>query len=279
MNRACRAGRINSNVFLWGLVWLTALFCSSTVHANELVVIELNGRTAEDVIPLLQPMLAPGGSISGLNDKLIIRTTPSNLAELKSMLEVIDAPPRSLLVTVRQGNSAREREVDVEVSGSIGNNGASVTVPEAQSEGIEVRARAQDSGRSGNTIQSIRVLEGNPAYIAVGQSIPIRGSTGADGREYVEYRDVVTGFYATPRVRGQRVTVALSTSADTVSNRVSGAARIQRADTVVSGELGEWIEVGSISGTGDNQETGIIFFRSNRSDSQRTIYLKVDEVR
>ncbi len=278
MNRACRAGRINPSVFLWGLIWLVVLFCSSAVHANELVVIELNGRTAEEVIPLLRPMLAPGGSISGVKDKLIIRTTSSNLAELRSMLEVIDAPARSLLITVRQGNSEREREVDVEVSGSIGNDGASVTAPEFQNEGIDVRARAQDSDRSGNTIQSVRVLEGNPAYIAVGQSIPVRGSTGTDGREYVEYRDVVTGFYATPRVRGRRVSVALSTSADTVSDR-GGAARIQRADTVVSGELGEWIEVGSISGTGDNQETGIIFFRSNRSGSQRTIYLKVDEAR
>jgi hypothetical protein len=42
-------------------------------------VIELNARTTDEVIPLLEPMLACGGTIGGLRDKLIIRTTPANL--------------------------------------------------------------------------------------------------------------------------------------------------------------------------------------------------------
>jgi len=281
---------------LVGLLSLATLVWPPATRAAELVVIELNGRTAEEVIPLLQPMLAPGGTISGLRDKLIIRTTPSNLAELRAMLDIVDAPPRRLLITVRQGARGQEREVDLDVSGSVGGDGARVTLPEtspraaenpggvsdaepAPGNSVKFQARAENSQRNANTFQTLQVLEGSSAYIAIGQSIPIRGSVGSDGRETIEYRDVVTGFYATPRVRGNRVTVALATSADSVRDRVTGAAQIQRTDTVVSGTLGEWIDVGSVSENARDQETGIVFYNSSATGDQRRVYLKVEEVR
>ena len=269
---------------LAGLAGVSLLQPFIPLFANELVVIELNGRTAEELIPLLRPMLAPGGKISGLNDKLIIRTTPSNLAELRAMLDVLDAPPRRLRITVRQDAGRRERDVDLEVSGSVGTSGqpsgASGKRPSEASDGnISASASARASERNSGVAQSVQTLDGSPAYIAIGQSIPVRGSIAADGREYVEYRDVVTGFYATPRVRNERVTVALETSADRVNRPIDGSARIQRAETIVTGELGEWIEVGTISSDADGRQIGIVFFESSAATSESRIYLKVEELR
>ncbi len=289
---------MTGGVFLATLRWLAAvalLLGVTTAHASEMVVIELNSRTAEEVIPLLRPMLAPGGSISGLKDKLVIRTTAANLAELRAILAVVDAQPRRLQITVRQGASAQKRDLDVDISGSVGDDDVRVTLPDSrahtsrttgadasdaqrQDDGIRVQASAANSAASRAAQQSVQVLEGNDAYIAVGQSIPVRGRSAAGG-EYVEYRDVVTGFYATPRVNGDRVTVALATSSDTVHNRNKGSARIQRADTVVSGRLGEWIEVGSVSQSSEGRGTGIVWYRSEETSEARRIYIKVDEIR
>ncbi len=270
------------------------LFGLASAHASEMAVIELNSRTAEEVIPLLRPMLAPGGTISGLKDKLVIKTTAANLAELREMLAIVDARPRRLQITVRQGASLQSRELDVDIAGSVGNDDIRVTLPDSptdihtrsgkgaatgppESSGVSVHAGATSSARARNTLQTVQVLEGNGAYIAVGQSIPVRGrSTG--GGEYVEYRDIVTGFYATPRLNGDRVTVALATSSDTVRNRNNGTARIQRADTVVSGKLGDWIEVGSVSQSSDGRDTGIVWYKTGETSDDRRIYIKVEEL-
>jgi hypothetical protein len=64
-----------------------------------------------------------------------------------------------------------------------------------------------------------------------------------------------------------------------VRGRETAAAQIQRANTIVSGRLGEWIEVGSVSQSADKRETGIISYNSGASADQRRIYLKVEEVR
>ena len=282
---------MTARVRVYRLAWIamTAMsLCLTVAEASELAVIELNTRTAEEVIPLLKPMLAPGGSISGLKDKLVIRTTASNLAELRKILAVVDARPRRLQITVRQGATARAEELDVEISGSVGSDGARVTLPDSsrgiqrrsgddQGNGVRVQGSATRSTAARSALQTIQVLEGNSAYIAVGESIPFQaGSVGT--RETVEYRDVVTGFYATPRINGDRVTVALATSSDSVRDRTSGSTRIQRADTIVSGRLGEWFEVGSVSRAADGRDTGIVWYNSGATSDDRRIYIKVEEL-
>lgn len=47
-----------------------------------LEVIPLKYRTAEQVIPIILPMLAREGGVSGLQNQLVVRTTPANLEEI-----------------------------------------------------------------------------------------------------------------------------------------------------------------------------------------------------
>ena len=62
--------------------------CAAAAHAQQIVleVIPLHYRNAEEIIPVLEPLVARGGTISGLNNQLILRTTPDNLAEIKHVL-------------------------------------------------------------------------------------------------------------------------------------------------------------------------------------------------
>lgn len=261
-----------------------------------LEVIELRARRADDVIPVLRPLLAPGGTISGLQGKLIVRTTPANLAELRRVLDLIDAAPRRLMISVRQDDSATREDNAVEITGSVGSDRARVTVPgSGETSGSTVqggsgddalRARVLDkrSVGSGANVQTVQVLEGNTAFIRLGESVPVRSRTtistpqGVREVESVEYRNVDAGFYATPRVSGGQVTIQLSARRDAVLDRDTGAARIQRVDSVVSGRLGEWIEVGSIVEDASSVETGTISRRSTVSSDRRRTYIKVEEM-
>jgi hypothetical protein len=260
-----------------------------------LEVIELRSRSAEEVVPMLKPLLAPGGTISGLRDQLIIRTTPANHAELRRILDTIDRVPKRLLVTVRQEDSALRDSRDFEASGSIGTDRARVTVPGTPGGGATVqgargddRARARVQGTqsagSGRSLQTVQVLEGNAAFIRLGESVPIRNRTtvigpgGAAAIDNTEFRNVEQGFYAQPRVSGDSVTVQIAAQRDTLLDRNTGASRIQRVGSVVSGRLGEWIELGGVVENADRVDTGTVTYRSSTGTDRRRTFIKVELV-
>jgi len=270
-------------------------------HAAErqvLEVITLGYRQANDVIPMLEPLLAPGGTLSGMNNKLIVRTTPANLAELKQILASVDSAPRRLVISVRQASGADMARDAASASGSvaIGDN-ARVSVPrqpgtrndpgvsvQSGSTRIEGRAISSRSARNDNVTQTVQVLEGNPAFIRVGQSAPVSSTQviqTPNGRQVIsgtQFVEADTGFYATPRVHGDRVTLEISTSRDRVRNPATGAASVQRVDTVVSGQLGEWMELGGSTETVERSQGDILSRSRDARRDERRVMLKVDEV-
>jgi len=266
-----------------------ALALAAQAQQNVLEVIELKYRNADQVIPMLKPLLVPGGTISGMQNRIIVRTTPQNLAELRKVLDIVDAMPRKLKKSVRQESAASESRTETELSGSIGNDRRRVTVPGTGNEeggNVEIRrgddkvrgrASQSQSGATDNSVQTLQVLEGNEAFIQIGQSVPVR-SQSAQGSETVQYRAVGSGFYVRPRVSGQQVTLSIGTRRDSVADPNSGAINVQHVDTVVSGRLGEWIELGGITQESAQREGGTVYRRSVTGSDNRRIFLKVEQI-
>ncbi len=273
------------------LIFVIMLALALVAQAQTVLeVIELNYRNADQVIPMLKPLLAPGGTISGMQNRIIVRTTPQNLAELRKVLDVVDAMPRKLLISVRQQSTASGTGSEAEVSGSIGNDRARVTVPGTSSNqgGTVVIRRGNDqvrgrvsqsqSAATDSGVQTLQVVEGNEAYIQIGQSVPVR-SQSAQGSETVQYRDAGTGFYVRPRVSGNQVTLSISTRRDSVADPNTGAINVQHVDTVVSGRLGEWLELGGIAQESVQRDSGTVNRRSVGGRDDRRVFLKVDEMK
>ncbi len=69
------------------LIQIVVLFplCINSAQSQQmqLEIIPLNHRTVDEVISVIRPLLPPGGSINGMNYQLIVKTTPSNLSEIK----------------------------------------------------------------------------------------------------------------------------------------------------------------------------------------------------
>lgn len=265
---------------------LLMVFASMPIGAQvtAVEVITLKYRTAEQVIPLLRPLLDKDGSMTGMQNQLIVRTSAGNLNDLKKILASIDAMPRRLLITVRQDASLDRERSETRVSGRIATGGDSA-----------VRARI-DNTRSLNddrNMQSIQVLEGNSAFINFGQSVPVpqrqvtrtvvNGQVVERVSSAVEYRDVQTGFHVLPRVNGDRVILEISPQRDTFSppeqNLPQGSVNTQRAATTVAGRLGEWIDLGGIAQGGVNQQTVILGSSRETASDNRRILVRVEEIR
>lgn len=277
---------------LLAIAMLAFALCSAGASGQTVLeVIALKHRTAEEVIPVLTPMLARDGSLSGLRGQLIVRTTPANLEELRRILLAVDVAQRRLLITVAQ-----------DVSGEGSRRGADValrtddhlrlTIPGAAGapkDGVEVRildARNTDNLR---VMQTVQVMDGGSAYIQTGQSaaVPQQRVTRSvvGGRvveqvvESVEYRNVGTGFYVLPRVAGDRVTLDLSPYREALIRHVPGMVDVQRVVTTVSGRLGEWLEVGGMTEQ-RSSERDVLLGRATAAQSERrNIVVKVEELR
>lgn len=285
------------------MVWVLFVIAASAVYAQNTVleVIPLRYRTAQEVIPIIQPMLAREGSVSGLQGQLVVRTTPANLEEIKRILASVDTAPRRLLITVRQDADATLSERSSEVSGRIGSDRARVIVPDSSDrrggnvvlrEGDDrVRAHVFEgqSAESDRNTQSVQVLEGREAFVRVGQSVPVRerqvrrtvvgGQVVEQVVESTQYRDVTSGFYVLPRVSGDRVMLDISPQRETLSTQVRGGVNVQRVVTTVSGRLGEWMEIGGIAQDSSGQQSVLLGRSSSGASDSRRVLIRVEELR
>ncbi len=258
--------------------WLTValVFLGAQVLADSLEIIELRSKTVDQVLPTLQPLVEPGGTLTGMNNQLFLRASPRNRADIKRALEALDKPARQLVIQV----STQHQADDSSRGGSV--DGQAVIGTHSR---VNANARVWDtrSARSDRGGQMVRVLEGNAAFIQIGDTLPIPmrqvvvGPGGAIINETVVYQDIGRGFYALPRVNGQRVTLDISQHADGVGQYGPGSVQTQRLSTTVSGRLGEWIELGGSGQQGSNRQSGTTSLSTSEVRDRRSIWLKVEE--
>jgi hypothetical protein len=275
----------------------------AAAHAQNTVleVIPLRYRMAQEVIPIIQPMLAREGSVSGFQGQLVVRTTPANLDEIKRILASIDTMPRQLLITVRQDTDVDRSRSAAEISGSVGGDNGRVTVPGSRDPrgGSVVLREGDDSVRlqviegsgsqSDRSTQSVRVMEGREAFVRVGQSMPVRerqvqrsvvgGRVVEQVVESTQYRDAATGFYVLPRVSGDRVTLDISPQRETLSKQAQDGVNVQNMVTIISGRLGEWMEIGGIGVEASGQQSVLLGRTTAASRSSGRVLVKIEEVR
>lgn len=247
------------------LLWLVA----AAACAQALEVIDLRHRTAEEVIPVLQPLLEPGDALSGSDHKLFVRASANNVAQLRRALAQLDRPPLQWLVSVRRASRRTiEREIAT-ASVAAGNRGAIATV----------QATDDAAHRQGSSIASVQVLEGGSAFISTGQSVPVVSAVVLGGhRPWIgataSHRDVSSGFLVTPRVAAQRVTLDIEQHAQWVG--ASQAVETQAITTQVSGALGEWITLGGVSEPASARSGDLLSGRYSTRSDEMEVWVKVE---
>ena len=280
--------------------WIGMLLLAQPAWANELEIIALKHRRADEVLPIIRPLLDKNDVASGMNYQLILRTSPHNLGQIRKLLESIDIAPRRLKITVMQNVDSETIARLTEVSGNVGlNREARVAVPgSGNTSGLNVGlGRGQDrlnarviSTRSledDRKTQLLQVLEGNRALVRSGQNVPvpqrqlIQQPWGMQVIDSTQYQEVNSGFYVLPRVNGDRVTLEISTQNDSLvpGNGDYPVTRVQQTSSTVSGRMGEWLIVGEWGQQTDNDDTAISTRSASQVHEQRNVLIRVEEIK
>jgi hypothetical protein len=90
-------------------------------------------------------------------------------------------------------------------------------------------------------------------------------------------QELATGFEVVPRVIGQDVQLEVAPQRET-AGALPGSAQVQRAATVITAPLGQWVEIGGTDAAGARDARGIASASQARAAQSRRILVKVDEV-
>lgn len=252
-------------------------FWAVCLTAQTMEIIELRSRTVDEVLPTLLPLVEPGGTLTGMNNQLFLKSSPKNRAEIKRALAAIDTPSRRLIIRIAQNRQAEARSSGAEVGGQL---------VLGSTRRVDAGARVWDtkSLRGEEAAQMVQTVDGGRAFIRIGRSLalPMRQMAltpgGAVIGESIVYRDIGSGFYAVPRVSGERVSVEISQQAESFEAAPRGTVASQRLSTSVSGRLGEWIELGGGGRQAVGRQDGTFSVGTGDARDQHSIWLKVDEV-
>lgn len=243
--------------------------CASTLAGaqDRIELIELRHRPAAEVASIVRPLLGPEDALSAEGYTLILRADPARIAEVRRVVEQIDRAPRNLLVSVIRATQTEAARIEVETRARASSGDDVTTVIGGEKDdGVSVSMGQRYTTRRESDIQQLRVLEGNRAFIQVGESFPYPAANlslypwGSATTGGIDYKDIGTGFLVLPRVNGETVTLEIEQIAERRRTSDGGIAR-QSSNTILSGRVGEWI---AISGTARADES-----RANRSYSTR----------
>ncbi len=282
------------------LVLLFGLLTINPVRAEKMVteVIPLGFHTLAEIIPVIRPLVPRPGSVTGMQNQLVIRTSPANLREVKEILAKLDYPPRRLMISVKRDRRENLRNYGTEVTGSVSSGDVTLSTgkPSRNRRGLNISGTTDGNHRANMRVysnrhrsdevgvQRIQTLEGREAFISVGQAVPfaqrnlIVSGAGATVHDTISYKDVTTGFYVIPRLNGDRVTLDIHPRSARLSRRGGGVIDVEDARTVVSGYLGKWMTIGGATGSATGSGRGTVYSTHRSGDSDLVILLKVEEL-
>ena len=240
----------------------------SAALADSIELITLQNRMAEDVIPLIQPMLQPGDAISGSGSQLILRASPATQAQVQRLLQELDRTPRNLVISVRSDDEMRAAREGVQ--------GRVIVHPE----GVSVNGRIESSRSSmdNNATQQIRVLEGSPARLRVRRETPyaqpvwVETPHGVQRVPATAIRETGRWLNVAPTLQGEQVLLDIQPESAQINPQHPRSTDVQSLSTRVRVPLGQWVPLGGVDSREQQQINGKT---SSQSQSNQT-WVKVE---
>jgi hypothetical protein len=258
-----------------GFLLLMTLFCSLSLHAEELEIFQLKGSTPQEIIPLVKPFVGPDGTVTGRHDKLIVRTSSERMAQVRKILQQFDRAPRRLLLQLRDTAPSEAETNDIDLSLSTPH----LRLGEGKDNGVRLKrytTRTQEAN-----LRSVQTIEGQPTLITSGVSRPVQtgggyivGPRASEWSSY-GYQNLSSGLYATVRLVGERVRIEITTQKQTP---LTGSPEVsqQATSNVVSGRLGAWLPLAGVSSQRRQESRGIASRADSEASQESELWVRVE---
>ena len=260
-------------VVLLSVIVFSTLNISAQAATFQTYVIDTYGGDA--LLPSVRQQLnnsRDGGTVTTYQDKLVLHTTAANYQAVQQLLTQIDGQPQALTVAVRVGNNSSDQ-------GNIQQGQVIISNRGIQGSGIIHQSNSQQQT---NNLYQVQTLSGSAASISTGTLYALNQTY--DVNSYTNYKSPLVqiviqqqvllpttqGITVTPRLlpTGQvevtlsQVEEKLARSYSTSQKNSNHAIQGQRLDTTIIIPRGQWVTIGQISQSSQNQRAS---YGSNRA--------------
>ncbi|MCB5191657.1 nodulation protein NolW [Methylobacillus arboreus] len=265
------------------LLMTMSLLCLPVQAAGlDFKMITLQHRFPQDLLPAVQQIIGPEGSVSAIDHHLVVRATPAQMEAVEALVERLDTAQRNVQITVRHDDHVTQSGNEVGADGSVRYGDIEVgvnRVPERR-EGLrfnfdESQATTRRSGE-----QFLTVLDGERAFIRVGQSVPFTQQWVVLTAQYLnvqqttEFHDITTGFAVRPRTIGNEVEVEITPRIARLD--AFGFIDFEELSTTVRVSRGQWLDIGGIMQSSDQVSREILSRSQFGEEKINRLQIKVD---
>ena len=289
LNRYCF-----SKTFVVAAIFLLTGIVFSAQAMAEMRIFELQHRSAAELAEMVRELVGEGAKVATHNNKLLVNASAAELAEIAELVASYDRIQPMLRVTVNQGNRLDDHNREVSTSGRLHSgsvvvglngpewgDGGSIFITSGDS---RVKMQAQDTRRleDRQVSQFMTVMDGYPARISVGKSVPFTSQMRSYCRQHptyvesIDYHNVDTGFEVLPEVYGETVQLEIRPFMAFLNTQNPKEIVFHELTTKVRLPLGTWYDLGGQMSTKDGLSREILGSGSHSSTSGNSIRVRVD---
>ena len=263
------------------LLFALLMMSFSAIAETEFKIITLQHLFASDLLPIVEPMVGADGAANGMNNQLIGRATPDRMREIEAIVAKLDVARVNRKITVKASNNVQTQQERTEASGAV--NVGKVTVASdrrAAPNTGRVELDRNSSNSTQNSNQFVSVLDGERAFIRVGQSVPFTQEWVTITRRYVQidrttdWQEIATGFAVRPRTVGNQVELEITPRIAKLNS--SGYIDFEDLKTTLRVNLGDWVDIGGTMQTNDDVSRKILGLQNISSQQKSNLVIKVE---
>jgi len=240
----------------------------------ELIFYPLLHKTPAELTQPISELLQPGETVIAGPNKLILRLEPQHVEEIKSLIDRLDQPSHRLLIYV-----SHQRQLNQQTEGY---DGQAILETGTNNTSLQGRIKVYSTRDTENNKhkQTIQVLDGHTAYIAIGVNQP---HTTIDIAQYdshthlsssTAYRESSTGFYVSPRLSKDSVILNISPWSEHVISS-DGSSTFNQASSIIRTRLNTWTELTTVNQRQQQGSTKILGQTNKTSQDSNSIWIKV----
>lgn len=263
-----------------GVLLLILLGISLTATAiEEFRILTLRHRLAQELLPLIEPMVGPEGSVRAIDNLLLVTTGPARFSQIEAVVDRLDVARQNLKITVSHSSDSETRQREMRGTVRAG-DANTIRFPPGAAPGVRVELRDGTARQQAAGSEFLTVMEGARAFIQVGQLVPYTQQwvalVGRHARvqQSVAFQQVTTGFAVRPRVVGGLV--ELEIAPEIASRDQGGAIVFETLSTVVQLTPGEWFDLGGHMQQRDEVSREILAYRRSADSQQSSLRIKVE---
>lgn len=249
-------------------------------------MITLQHRFAQELVPIVAPLVGEDGNASAIDNHLVIRASPERMQAIEELVAKLDTGRRNMRITVVHEDMQSDQRQDIGASGNVLIGQGQVIVQRrmpgdlAPENSVNIDLDQREYSRSQQGAEFVNVAEGERAFIRVGQRVPytqqwiVLTQSYAQRIRHTEFQDITTGFAVRPRALGDQVEVEITPRIAQAGG--GGLIDFEELSTIVMVRPGEWLDIGGTMQSHDDVSRAILNSQSASGSGYSRLMIRVE---